>query len=45
MAVPPLIDRETFDAVQARLKSRNPIVTPARVSSGPNAADRHLLLR
>ncbi|GAB1717648.1 MAG: Recombinase [Nitrobacter sp.] len=35
MAVPPLIDRETFDAVQARLKSRNPMVTPARVSSGP----------
>jgi len=35
MAVPPLIDRETFDAVQARLKSRQPMVTPARVSSGP----------
>ena len=35
MAVPPLIDRKTFDAVQARLKSRNPMVTPARVSSGP----------
>ncbi|MGV6876028.1 recombinase family protein [Pseudochelatococcus sp. B33] len=35
MAVPPLIDREIFDAVQARLKSRNPMVTPARVSSGP----------
>ncbi len=35
MAVPPLIDRETFDAVQARLKSRNPMVVPARVSSGP----------
>ncbi|MPZ37108.1 MAG: recombinase family protein [Rhizobiales bacterium] len=35
MAVPPLIDRETFDAVQARLKSRNPMVTPARISSGP----------
>ena len=35
MAVPPLIERETFDAVQARLKSRNPMVTPARVSSGP----------
>lgn len=34
MVVPPLIDRETFDAVQARLKSRNPMVT-ARVSSGP----------
>jgi len=35
MAVPPLIEREIFDAVQARLKSRNPMVTPARVSSGP----------
>lgn len=35
MAVPPLIDRDIFDAVQARLKSRNPMVTPARVSSGP----------
>jgi hypothetical protein len=35
MAVPPLIDRETFGAVQARLKSRQPMVTPARVSSGP----------
>lgn len=35
MAVPPLIERETFDAVQARLKSRNPMVVPARVSSGP----------
>ena len=35
MAVPPLIDRETFDAVQARLKARQPMVTPSRVSSGP----------
>ncbi|MFC5508146.1 recombinase family protein [Bosea massiliensis] len=35
MAVPPLIERDTFDAVQARLKSRNPMVVPARVSSGP----------
>lgn len=35
MAVPPLIEREIYDAVQARLKSRNPMVTPARVSSGP----------
>lgn len=35
MAVPPLIERETFDVVQARLKSRNPMVVPARVSSGP----------
>ncbi len=35
MAVPPLLDRAIFDAVQARLKSRNPMVTPARISSGP----------
>lgn len=35
MTVPPLIDRATFDAVQARLKSRNPMVMPARVTSGP----------
>ncbi|WP_223163061.1 recombinase family protein [Roseivivax sediminis] len=35
MAVPPLIEREIYDVVQARLKSRNPMVTPARVSSGP----------
>ena len=35
MAVPPLIERGLFDAVQARLKSRNPMVTPARISSGP----------
>src|SRR3546814_11869784 len=35
MQVPPLIEREIFDAVQARLTSPNPIVTPARVSSGP----------
>ncbi len=35
MAVRPLIEREIFDAVQARLKSRDPLVTPARVSSGP----------
>ncbi|MGQ3673983.1 recombinase family protein [Xanthobacter sp. TB0139] len=34
--VPPLIDRETFDAVQARLKANNPKVTPPRVVSGPN---------
>ena len=33
--VPPLIDRETFDAVQALLKARNPKVMPARVVSGP----------
>ncbi len=35
VAVPPLIDRQTFDAVQALLKSRNPKVMPARVVSGP----------
>ncbi|MDX8468266.1 recombinase family protein [Mesorhizobium sp. VK23B] len=35
MAVPPLIDRVTFDAVQARLKSRNPKLVPARITSGP----------
>ena len=33
--VPPIIDPETFDAVQARLKARNPKVMPARVISGP----------
>ena len=33
--VPPIIDRKTFDAVQARLKARNPKVMPARVISGP----------
>jgi hypothetical protein len=33
--VPALIDRVTFDAVQAHLRSRNPKVTPARVVSGP----------
>ena len=35
MACPPLIDRKTFDAVQARLKSRDPRMTPARITSGP----------
>lgn len=33
--VPPLIDREIFDAVQAHLRARSPMVTPARVVSGP----------
>jgi len=33
--VPPLIDLETFDAVQAHLKARNSKVTPPRVVSGP----------
>lgn len=35
MVCPSLIDRETFDAVQARLKARDPRMTPARVTSGP----------
>ena len=35
MACPPLIDRETFDSVQARLKARDPRMTPARITSGP----------
>jgi DNA invertase Pin-like site-specific DNA recombinase len=35
MACPPLIDRETFDMVQARLKARDPRMTPARITSGP----------
>ncbi len=33
--VPPIIDHETFDAVQKLLKARNPKVMPARVISGP----------
>ncbi len=33
--VPPIIDRETFDRVQALLKSRHPKVTPSAVISGP----------
>jgi site-specific DNA recombinase len=33
--VPPIIDRDTFDAVQKLLKARNPKVMPARVVSGP----------
>ena len=35
VAVPPIIDQATFDAVQAHLRARNPKVTPARVVSGP----------
>jgi site-specific DNA recombinase len=35
VAVPPIIDRVIFDAVQVHLRSRNPKVTPARVVSGP----------
>lgn len=34
VAIPPLIDEETFEAVQAQLKARNPMVTPPRVVSG-----------
>ncbi len=33
--VPPIIDKETFEAVQKLLKARNPKVMPARVISGP----------
>jgi len=33
--VPPIIDRETFDTVQALLKARNPKVIPSAVISGP----------
>ncbi len=35
VAVPPLIEQATFDAVQAHLRARNPKVTPARIVSGP----------
>jgi DNA invertase Pin-like site-specific DNA recombinase len=35
VAVPPLIDQPTFDAVQAHLKSRNPKVSPPQVVGGP----------
>ncbi len=35
VSVPPLIDRETFDAVQDLLKTRSPMVTPGRTVSGP----------
>ncbi|WP_083452151.1 recombinase family protein [Candidatus Burkholderia verschuerenii] len=33
--VPPIIDREMFDTIQALLKAHNPKVMPARVISGP----------
>ena len=33
--VPPIIDRETFDTIQALLKARHPKVTPSAVISGP----------
>jgi hypothetical protein len=32
--VPPLIERRTFSAVQARLKQRRPMVTPPRITTG-----------
>jgi site-specific DNA recombinase len=35
VAVPPIIDQATFATVQARMKARNPKVTPPRVVSGP----------
>ncbi len=35
VAVPPIIDEATFATVQARMKARNPKVTPPRVVSGP----------
>lgn len=35
VAVPAIIDRETFEAVQNHLRSRNPKVSPPRVVSGP----------
>ncbi len=33
--VPPIIDRGTYDAVQAHLQARNPKKVPPRVVSGP----------
>src|SRR5690606_1030665 len=33
--VPPIIDQETFDGVQAQLQARNPKKVPPRVVSGP----------
>ena len=35
IAVPPIVDEQTFQTVQARLGQRNPRQTPARVVSGP----------
>ncbi len=35
VAVPPIVDLETFDAVQKLLKRRAPMVTPGRTVSGP----------
>ena len=35
MEVPPIIDEQSFETVQARMAARNPRQTPARVVSGP----------
>ncbi len=35
LAVPPIVDAQTFNAVQGLLKSRNPKQTPPRVANGP----------
>lgn len=35
VAVPPIIDQATFDTVQARMKARNPKITPPQVVGGP----------
>jgi hypothetical protein len=35
VSVPPIINRQTFDMVQALLKARNPKLMPVRVISGP----------
>lgn len=35
MAVPPLIDLDIFDAVQAKPKSRHPMPVPARITTSP----------
>ncbi|QYU69814.1 protein translocase subunit SecF [Leptolyngbya sp. 15MV] len=35
VAVPPIIDQAVFDAVQARMKARNPKVAPPQVVGGP----------
>ncbi|SCM77621.1 hypothetical protein KL86PLE_41426 [uncultured Pleomorphomonas sp.] len=44
VAVPPLIDLETFEAVQRRLQVNNPKVTPPRRQRS-EPADRHLPLQ
>jgi len=35
IAIPPIIDQQLFDRVQARLAANNPKVTPPRVVNGP----------